>query len=263
MKALALGLATLVGIMAASDGRAQDEAARAELAPGGTMRMALVEAPNAGVFFVGRGPDGAPRGVTADLGRELAGALGVPVEFTVFPNSGEATEATRTGAVEVSFMPVDDARRQVVEFGPAYYLLESTYLVTGASGAADVAEVDRPGMRVIAIANTTTFRASARTLKATQPLAVTSVADAIEMMRSGRADAFALSRDTLRPIQPLVPGSRIVSGGFQRTSISIAVPKDKPAALAFATAWLERAKSSGLVRRIFDAHGLGEEAVAP
>ena len=83
------------------------------------------------------------------------------------------------------------------------------------------------------------------------------------MMRSDRADAFALSRDTLRPIRPLVPGSRVVTGGFQRTSISIAVPKDRPAALAFVTAWLEEAKSSGVVRGIFDAHGFADEAVAP
>ena len=55
-------------------------------------------------------------------------------EYRVFPNSGECTEATSAGAVDVAFMPVDEERRKKVAFGPAYYLLESTYLVSGPSG---------------------------------------------------------------------------------------------------------------------------------
>lgn len=258
------GFAAMLGWAATNTGaaRAADAAALAELAPSGTVRVALVEAPNAGVFFVGRGADGAPKGVAADLGADLARSLGVPVAFTVFPNSGEATEATRTGAVDMSFMPVDEARRALVAFGPAYYDLESTYLVAGASGVADVAEVDRAGFRVIGIADTTTIRAAARTLTKTRPVAVPSVAQATALMRDGGADAFALSRDTLPAVRAEVPGSRIVTGGFQRTSVSVAVAQGRPAALAHVTAWLTGAKRDGTVARIFAAHGLAGEAVA-
>lgn len=240
---------------------AENADAAAELAPDGRIRIALVEAPNAGVFFVGR-EGGAPKGVTRDLAQALADRLGARAEFVVFPNSGEATEATRAGAVELAFMPVDAARRAVLSFGPAYYDLESTYLVTGASGVADVGEVDRDGIRVVGIAGTTTIRAAARTLARTRPVAAASVAEAVAMMRDGRADAFALSRDTLGPIVAQVPGSRIVAGGFQHTSVSVAVPQGRPAALRYATAWLTEAKRDGTVRRIFDAHGLAGEAVA-
>ncbi len=237
-------------------------AARAELAPTGAIRVALVEAPTGGVFFVAR-ISGEPRGVTRDLGQALAEASGLSPAFVVFPNSGEAAEATRAGIVDVAFMPVDATRRAMLAFGPGYYDLESTYLVSGASGVADVEGVDRDGFRVVGIAGTTTIRASARTLARTQPVAVPSVAEAVAMMRDGRADALALSRDTLAPIRSQVPGSRIVAGGFQRTSVSIAVPKGRPAALAFVTAWLTGAKGDGTVRRIFDANGAGEQPVAP
>lgn len=260
--AWAIGWAAMAVLLAASAASAQDVATRAELAPTGTMRVGLVEAPTAGVFFVGR-RDGEPAGVTRDLGQALADALGLGATFVVFPNSGEATEATRAGTVDVAFMPVDAARRELLAFGPAYYDLESTYLVADRSGVTDVGGVDREGFRVVGIAGTTTIRASARTLTRTQPVAVPSVADAIAMMRDGRADAFALSRDTLAPILPEVPGSRIVTGGFQQTSVSIAVPRGRPAALASVTDWLEGAKRDGTVRRIFDAHGLGDQTVAP
>ena len=162
----------------------------------------------------------------------------------------------------MAFMPVDDARRAVIAFGPAYYDLESTYLVSGASGVQDVKEVDRASIRVIGIANTTTIRASARTLERTQPVAVTSVAEAIAAMKDGRADAFALSRDTLPAIMAQVPGSRIVTGGFQQTSVSVAVPRERPLALAFVTHWLTGAKTTGRVRDIFERHGLGAQKVA-
>ena len=241
---------------------AEAASARAELAPTGVVRIALVEAPDAGLFFVARGPDGAPRGVTAELGADLARGLESRPAFTLYPNSGEATEAVRTRAVDASFMPMDDARRAVVAFGPAYYDLESTYLVTAASGIRDVAEVDRPGLRVLAITGTTTFRASARTLTRTQPVAVPSVGEAVAAMKEGRADAFALSRDTLAPISGQVPGSRIVTGGFQRTSVAVAVAKDRPAALDYVTGWLTRAKRDGLVARAFAAHGFGGQKVA-
>lgn len=242
---------------------AQAESSATALAPTGVLRVGLVEAPAAGVLFIRRAKGGQPRGVTVDLSTDLARLVGVPLAITILPNSGEATEATHAAKLDVSFMPVDDVRRQLVDFGPGYYELESTYLVSGASGITDVAEVDREGLRIVGIAGTTTIRASSRTLCATQPQPVPSVADAIGLMRSGHADAFALSRDSLGPLVTDVPGSRIVSGGFQHTLVAVAVPMGRPGALAAVTAWLQDAKASGLVRRIFDAHGLASEKVAP
>ena len=237
--------------------------ASAQVTPTGVLRVGLVEAPSAGVLFVHRAADGTPDGVTVDLATDLARSLGVPFAFTVFPNTGAATDAVHAGSIDVSFMPVDDLRRGLVAFGPGYYALESTYLVSGASGITEVAQVDRAGLRVVAIAGTTTIRASARTLHATQPMPVPSVAEAVAMMRSGAADAFALSRDSLQPVLAQVPGSRIVDGGFQQTLVAVAVPQGRPDALAIVSAWLEGAKASGLVRRAFDAHGLRSEAIAP
>ena len=233
------------------------------LTPTGVLRVGVVEAPNAGVFFVGRSAAGAPFGVTVDLGAALAEQLGVDVVYSVFPNSGECTEATAAAAVDVAFMPVDAARSAMLAFGPAYYLLESTYLVSAASGIETLDQVDRANVRVVGIANTTTIRASARTLSHTQPVATRGVDEAIEMIKDGRADALALSRDSLNQLLPTIPGSRITPGGFQQTTISIAVPPGRPDALAAVSAFLDAAKHDGVVRRALDAVGLHHEAVAP
>jgi polar amino acid transport system substrate-binding protein len=257
-----LSVAAIFASMTLSS-HAQDAVVKAELAPTGTLRVGLIEAPTAGLIFVRRSEDATPEGVTADLGADLAVRLGLPRAVTLFSNSGASAAALQAETIDVSIMPVDAARRQVLDFRPGYYDLESTYLVSGASGITDVAQVDRPGLRVLAIDGTTTFRASARTLTHTQPVAVPSVAEAVARMRAAQADAFALSRDTLRPVVEQVPGSRIVTGGFQQTQVAVAVLKGRPTALAYLTAWLDGAKRTGVVRRIFNDRGFEGDAVAP
>ena len=39
--------------------------------------------------------------------------------------------------IDVAFMPVDEERKKRVDFGPAYFLIESTYMATAASGGKD------------------------------------------------------------------------------------------------------------------------------
>jgi polar amino acid transport system substrate-binding protein len=156
--------------------RANDESvAMKELTPTGKLRAGIVYAPAVSVFFAVRDADGRPRGVTVDLADELARQLGVAADFMIAPNSGLVTDAVESGAVDVAFMPVDDERKMRVAFGPNYCLIESTYMVTGASGIRTLAEVDRPNVRVVGIANTTTIRAAGRSLKNTTITAATSV----------------------------------------------------------------------------------------
>ena len=251
-------LAATIGIAAAADATATRE-----IAPTGRLRVGVAYAPVATALFVLKDASGTPRGVTVDLGRALAGALGVAVEFFVAPNTGELTDALETGRIDIAFMPVDDERKMRVAFGPNYCLIESTYMVTGASGITTLAEVDRPNVRVVGIANTTTIRAAGRSLKNTTITAATSVEAAVELLRTGAADAFALSRDSLPPFVAQLPGSRIVDGGFQQTGIAIAVAKGRAGVLAYVRAFLEDAKASGSVRRALDRAGFRDQPVAP
>jgi polar amino acid transport system substrate-binding protein len=83
-----------------------------------------------------------------------------------------------------------------------------------------------------------------------------------EAVRSGNADAIALGRESLAGMQAKLPGSRILDGHFQATGTAVAVPKGRPAALAHVSAWVERAKEDGTVRRALDAAGLKGSPVA-
>ncbi len=234
-----------------------------ELAPTGILRFGLVAAPEPTSFFVATDVNGKPRGVTVDLAHALARRAGTPIEFLVAANSGILTDALNSGGIDATFMPVDDERSKRVAFGPVYFVFENTYLVRAGSGIQSLAEVDRAGVRVIGVAGTTTIRTSGRLLKNTGVTAIDSVDKALEMIAAGKADAFALTRDSLLPLASRVPGSCILDGAFHRTGIAIAVPNGRPDALAYVTAFMEEAKASGMVREAFDAAGLRDLAVAP
>jgi polar amino acid transport system substrate-binding protein len=263
MKAARIFLLTLALAAGAAPVEADDAAAKKELAPSGKLRVGIAIAPAPSSFFAVKGEDGQPRGVGVTLGKALAAKLGVPAEFVLYPNSGAVTDAADSGDWDVAFLPVDDVRRKKVEFGAAYNLFDSTYLVRAGLGVKELAELDRPGMRIIGIEGTTTIRAAQRSLKAVTITPVRTAGEAAALIGEGKADALAMSRNSLSGLVGKLPGTRILDGHYHATSTAVAVPKNRPAALAYATSFVEEAKASGLVRRAFDEIGLKNAVVAP
>jgi polar amino acid transport system substrate-binding protein len=240
-----------------------DEAVHKELAPTGKLRVAIAIGPSPSALFTVRDVSGRPRGVPVTLGIALAKKLGVPVEFVEYLASGEITENADKGVWDVTFMPYDAERARKVEPGPAYHMLQSTYLVASGSAIKNIAEIDRSGIRVAGVDNTATFRAARASLKSATTIPVRGVDDAVEMMRTGQVDAIGLSRESLSGLVSKLPGARILDGGFLNSVTAVWVPKGKPAALAYVSEFVEEAKASGLVRRAFDDIGLKDAVVAP
>jgi polar amino acid transport system substrate-binding protein len=234
-----------------------------ELAPTGRLRGGVVIAPAASAFFAIKDGDGAPHGVTVDLLRFFAGETGLPLDLTLYDNSGQVTDAVASGACDVGFMPQDAARAARVAFGPPYTMIESTFLVPAGSAVQRIAEINAAGRRIVAIANTTTMRAARRACPNAAVREVPSVEEMLALASAGEGDAFALSKDSFATLLPKLPGARVLSGNFQETGIGVAVPPGRPRALAAATALIAEAKRSGVVRRALDAAGFSDAAVAP
>ncbi len=60
-----------------------------------------------------------------------------------------------------------------------------------------------------------------------------------------------------------LPGARVLDGTLYALPVSVAVPKGRPAAMAYVTDFIEDAKANGVVRRAFDKAGFKDAAVAP
>ena len=234
-----------------------------ELAPTGKLRGGIVAAPAASAFFAIKDDRGEVRGVTVDLVRGFAETLKLPLVLNVYDNSGQVTDAVAMGQCDIAFMPQDAERAKKVDFGPAYYFISSTYLVPAGSTIHSIDEVNRQGVRVVGISNTTTVRSARRTAPNASVEEVPSVEQMTEMARTKQGDAFALSHDSFIGLLPKLPGARVLPGHFQQTGIAVAVPKGRPAALKLASKLMEDAKKSRLVRRALDAAGFKDAEVAP
>jgi polar amino acid transport system substrate-binding protein len=259
---LRVGYLAVLALLIGAPPLAADEAAKKELAPTGKLRVGIAIGPTIGAGNVVM-EEGKPRGIAVDLGAEMAQKLGVPVDYVPYPNSGALTDAVASGAWDVAFIPVDDQRKQKVDFGAAHIVLQSTYLVGPNSPIQSLADVDKPGVRVAGVEGTATARASAASLKNTQITLVKTAQELFELLRSGQADAIAQSRESLTGMSGRLPGSRVLDGAYLSSFVAVAVPKNKPAALAYASAFVEEAKASGSVRRALDKGGLKTSTVAP
>jgi polar amino acid transport system substrate-binding protein len=187
----------------------------------------------------------------------------VPLELVAYNSSSEVVEAGASGQWDVSFIPFDAERAKKVDFGPNYYLFTSTYLVPAGSPIRTIEEVDRPGIRVGGVSNTTTMRSAERSLKVARIVGAGSMEEVVGLLRNGKVDAIGFGREALEGLLPKLPGARLLDGHFHATGAAVAVPKNRPAALAYVTAFIEEAKASGVVRRALDENGINGPVAPP
>jgi polar amino acid transport system substrate-binding protein len=239
-----------------------DATALKELVPTGKLRLAIAVSPSPSAQFAIKDGD-SYRGVAVTLGRALAAKLGVPLEIIPHQASGEIQNSASDDRWDVAFLPVDDERKKFVEFGNAYHLLQSTFLVPGGSRIRSVTDADAKGVGIGGVANTATFRAAKKATPNATHIDFAGVDAAVAAMRDGKIEAIALSRESLSGLVGKIPGSRILDDAFLNSSTAICVPKDRPAALTFVSDFIEEAKASGLVRKALDEMGLKSSQIAP
>ena len=256
-------LALLVG--ATGSVVAADELSSArDIAPTGSLRVAVAVGPAASTFWATRDPaSGQPRGVTVELAKAAAAKLRVPLKLVEYQNSGEIAGAAAKDAWDISFMPADAEREKFVDQGPPYVVYESTYLVRAGSDIKAIADVDRPGIRVGVIEGTATSRTVARSLKRASLSTFPKPEAAAELLGKGQLDALAMGTDALVDLAKGLPGTRVLDEPVQSTGVVVTVPKNRAVTRDWAARFVEDAKADGTVRRAFDSAGFVTVAVAP
>jgi polar amino acid transport system substrate-binding protein len=234
-------------------------AARAELAPTGTLRIAL----NYSNFLLvsTRAPE--HTGVAPDLGRELAQRLGVPVEFVGYEDAGSAADAATTGAWDVAFIGAEPARAADIAFTPAYVEIEATYLVPPGSPIRSRDEVDRPRVRIATTARAAYTLYLERTIRHATLCYAEGLQGSFELFRREKLDVLAGL--TARHVQEVaqLPGARILEGRFTAIQQAMGTPRQRTEAAAYLAAFGEEVRSSGLLARLIERHGARGLSIAP
>jgi polar amino acid transport system substrate-binding protein len=245
----------ILGVSIMMTGAARADALKEEIAPTGKLRVAIGISPAGGAYWSTKTEAGYA-GVPVDLGKALADQLGVPIEYVAYQNSGQITDAASSGVWDVTFLPKDAERETRMLFGPIYEVSEATYIVKAGSTITNFATLDRPGVKVVAVNNTTTMRGAQAHLKNAQVTGYQTYDEIFNLLKNGEIDAFALSRDQLNALSKKIPGTRVLDETFKQTVTAVAVPLGHSLALEYASKFMTEAKSNGLLRKAFDNNGL-------
>ncbi len=240
---------------------AADISPAASLAPGGTLRAAI----NFGnPVLAQRDPAGGlPRGVSADLARELARRLNLPLEYVPFDGAGFVPPAGAAGQWDISFLAIDPKRAEGIDFTAAYVVIEGAYVVAQGSPLQSVDEVDREGVRVMV------DHGSAYDLFLQRALQHAKLVYPPEGRRSGEyfleqpTDVLAGVRQPLAQMVQAHPALRLIPGRFMEINQAMGAIRGRTAGLAYLKAFVEDMKASGFVARSLAASGQGDAEVAP
>lgn len=258
--AAALSAATGAGVQTAFAQASQDPRV-ADLVRAGELRVGL----GLGVLMQAvRNPaTGELRGAALEMARALAARIGVRLVAIEYPRPGAVMDGLRIDAWDVSFLVFDPARTDQVDFSHAFLQSDITCLVAPGSLVRSVADADQTGVRIAVPRGDGSDLYLSRTLKRAELVRTDSHAAAVDLLRTGRADAKVSPRFVLMTESPAVPGSRVLDDGFADISYAAIVPRGQAARLAYVNEFIEDAKQSGLVKRIIESLGLQGVQVAP
>jgi polar amino acid transport system substrate-binding protein len=228
------------------------------LAPTGKLRAAI----NLGnpVLAQKDPAGGEPKGVTADLARELAKRAGLPLEFVTFDAAGKVFDALKAGAWDIAFLAIEPVRAAEIEFTAPYVIIEGVYMVPVGSALKTVADVDRPGVRVAVNKASAYDLFLTRTLKHAQLIRGESgvdlfVADKLEVAAGVKQPMVAYAKTN--------PNVRIMDGRFMEIRQAMGTPKGRDAAARYLRGFVEEMKASGFVADALKRSNQLDAAVAP
>jgi len=230
------------------------------LAPTGRLRVAVWTLP----FFA------VPRGATLigmipELAAELASRLGVPLDFMGYAVPAVLVEGFRRGAADVTFVGMTAERAEVIDFGPVIFYLETSYLVPASSALAGIADVDRPGVRIVVPGRSAQEAHLRKTIRYATliPVPPHNHKEATNLLEAGAAEAISHVAPMLAWAQSSLPGSRILPGSYFNVPIAIGVAKGRPAVVAeYVRAFVEDVKASGFLQQAVDRAGVRGIVVA-
>lgn len=238
----------------AADPFEPDEGVRQALAPTGKLRVGLISVP---VHAVRNPYSGELKGISHDLGSELAARLGVPFEPIMYPNPTVFLAAGRAGEWDVGSLGVVPERRAFFDFAQPHLEVDYGYLVSAEARIASVSEVDRPGVRVGLVARSSSEIALTAALKHASIVRGRDLSELIDLLMLGEADVIGAQKTNLYNIAPRVAGSRVLDGRPGSEEQALAIPKGRDAAgLAYLREFVKDAKNAGLVQRAIHRVGV-------
>lgn len=253
-RSLIIGLLGLLCAACANLEKPSSAAARDALAPTGKLRLGfLVTAPT---HATADPVTGELRGPSIELGREIAGRLGVPLDPVTYTSISALLAGANAGEWDIATMGITDERRKAVDFTSPYMVVEFSYLVPDGSSIVRSSDIDREGVRIAVLEKSLPDSYLSRSVSRATLVRLPALAEMMESLRSGKVDAVYAVKATMLAQSGSLPGSRVLEGSFGGEETAIAVPKARHAGAAYAREFVEAAKSDGIVKAMIERAAL-------
>ena len=233
-----------------------------QLAPTGVLRVGI----NMSNFLLvtGKDADGAPDGVSPDMGRALAAELGVEARMVPFKGPGELADAIANDGWDIGNIAAEPERAKTIQFSPAYCEIQATYMVPEDSAIQSIGEVDSAGNRIAVKDRSAYDLWLTDNLRAAELVRVESIDASFDTFVEKRLEVLAGLRPALQAQQQKLAGSRILDGSFTAIQQSIGCKPGMQEAAAFVDDFVRRSISDGFVAKAIEKHGVsGRLSVAP
>lgn len=256
----ALSLA-LIGLISAP---VMAQSPASTLAPTGTLRA----------VFLGTNPvqarvdakTGEMTGPVPDLVKEFARKLGVPYKLTPSADAAALIAALKDQSADIGFLAYDESRAREVDYGAAFEVMFSSYLVRANSPIQKTGDVDRAGIKVAAVkGQTQELFVSSHLKTATVRLFPTMPpqSEVETLLASGEVEAFAINRQRAMDAQAASGGKlRALPDSFLEVDQSFVVRKGDRAKLQAIEKFVAEVRASGFIKESIDRAKLTGVAVA-
>lgn len=236
-------------------------------APTAEERMALAPTGKLRAAFLANSPFYATNdlksGVAIDMGNELARRIGVPFEVVTYPSVVGLFNSVPSGRWDIIFTGIVPERTAIIEYSEPYAQIELGFLVGKEAPIATISDTDRAGVRIAVVERGAADVLLTPTTRNAMLIRTPTVGAAVDMVKTGKADAFVALKTFLFPASEQVPGSRVLDGRVSLENLGIAAPKGNAVGAAYLRRFVQEAKASGFVKATIDRAGVRGLNAAP
>ena len=182
---------------------------RSQLAPTGVLRAGI----NLSNFLLVNGRDeasGEVRGVSPAIASFIADKLGVPVKMITYPGPGPLSDDIDN--LDIGNIANETERAKTIQFSPSYCNIQATYLVQSNSSITSIADVDKPGVRIVTKARSAYDLWLTENIKEASIIRTKNIQESFQEFKDQGYEVLSGLRPKLIEESERLPGSRILPG---------------------------------------------------
>lgn len=229
-------------------------AAKTVLAPSGTLLVGVYKGSPTSIIE-GSTPQ-ENKGVGYDLGKALAGQLGVPSRAVIFPNNAALLAAIKKGEVDFSVTNATPARKKNMDFSPSFMEVEKSFLVPPDSKYTAIDDLAASSALVGVSKGSSTAKTLTELFPKLHIREIDTLAHAIDMLKREEIAAFATNDAILFQMSDAIPGSKVLPGHWDMEYFAAGIPKGRDAGLPVLKKFIIAAEGDGRIAGIIKRAGL-------